>query len=406
MQTIGLKLWSTNTNSYLAESERLYRQGVYDYLELYVVPGTLHTLPLWGSLPIPYIIHCPHFAHGFNLADPAKRASNAQIYSEVKEFADALKARYIIFHGGIDHCIEETAAQLASFHESRALIENKPMKALPKLMGGSFCRGYNLEEISYVQQVAHCGFCLDIGHAACSANSQGIDVYTYIQDFLRLKPAMVHLSDIEDMTSEFDAHPHLGTGELDLSRIIHLLPESCPVSLETIKSAETTLDDFAEDARIFREYAMCFRLRPAQAADMEAVFHLSNEASVRACSIHREPITWDFHVAWYTARLRKETTCPFFIIEQRSTGAFMGQVRLDAQEDGSMLISISLSPEWRGKGLGSAIIRQAIQNAHCSNVTAMIRNDNTVSKRTFEKAGFTHIGRHDELDLYTFHTAS
>ena len=387
MHKLGLKLWSVNTDHYLSEARRLYELGVFDYLELYVVPGSLNALTLWKNLDIPYIIHCPHFAHGFNLADSAKRAFNADIYSEVKRFADALKARYIIFHGGVDHCIEETAAQLAAFHEPRALLENKPMRALPKLMGGRYCRGYSVQEIRYVQDVAHCGFCLDIGHAVCSANSQGIEAYSYIQDFSRLQPTMVHLSDVADMSSEYDAHPHLGTGELDLQRVISLLPQDCPVSLETIKSSPSDLDDFAEDVRIFRECAPIYRIRSATEADIKSVFDLSNDPVVRKSSIHCEPIAWDCHVTWYASRLLRSES-PFFIIEHDATGDFIGQLRLDQQDDGSMLISLSIASEWRGKGIGSSVIRRAIQMTDSKMVTAMIREDNASSRRSFEKAGF------------------
>ena len=133
----GLKLWSINTDSYYEEAKKLYQEGVFDYIELYVVPGSLDSLPKWKVLNIPFIIHAPHFAHVFNLAKKEKEKSNLEIYKEVKQFADELNAPFIIFHGGIDGDINETARQLANFNESRALIENKPYVALPNKMGGA-----------------------------------------------------------------------------------------------------------------------------------------------------------------------------------------------------------------------------------------------------------------------------
>ncbi len=64
----GLKLWSINTDYYLAEARRLYEKGVYSYIELYAVPHTLEHIEKWKKLDIPFVIHCPHSAHGFNLA--------------------------------------------------------------------------------------------------------------------------------------------------------------------------------------------------------------------------------------------------------------------------------------------------------------------------------------------------
>ena len=65
---IGLKVWSTNLDNYAKEALRLYENGYCSYVELYAVPGTFEkTSANWTSLNIPFTLHCPHFAHGFNL---------------------------------------------------------------------------------------------------------------------------------------------------------------------------------------------------------------------------------------------------------------------------------------------------------------------------------------------------
>ena len=35
----GLKLWSDN-EKYISQAEKLYAKKIYDYIELYIVPGT------------------------------------------------------------------------------------------------------------------------------------------------------------------------------------------------------------------------------------------------------------------------------------------------------------------------------------------------------------------------------
>lgn len=252
MYKIGLKLWSINTDCYYDEAIRLYKDGVFDYVELYVVPNSTDTIGKWKKLNIPFIIHCPHFAHGFNMAKVEKKESNLKIYKQVKMFADELSAKYIIFHGGIDGNAEETAKQLASFNDPRALIENKPMVALPNKMGGEFCRGYNPDEIRLIKEVAKCGFCLDFGHAICSANSQGKDVYEYCREFLQFEPNMFHLTDNKDITSPYDTHLHLGTGTLDIDKIKKMLPNDAIVTLETDKLSKENLDDFIGDSKCMR----------------------------------------------------------------------------------------------------------------------------------------------------------
>lgn len=253
MYKIGLKLWSTNTDFYLKEAERLFDMGVYDYIELYVVPETLDTLPQWKRLKVPYIMHNAHFAHGFNLAKKDHEKRNAEIYDQTKRFADELNAQYIIFHGGIDGTVEETARQLSAINDPRALIENKPFVALPNRMGGNFCRGATHDELKLIIETAKCGFCLDVGHAVCSANSQSKDPYSFLRELAGLNPAMFHLSDITDMTSRYDAHPHLGSGQLDIARLKReIFPADAIISVETVKDSKENLNDFEKDSSFLR----------------------------------------------------------------------------------------------------------------------------------------------------------
>lgn len=250
----GLKLWSCNTDYYYAEAIKLYNHGIFDYIELYVVPETLETLSKWRQLQIPFIIHNAHFAQGFNLAKHEKAARNREIYEQTKQFADELNAKYIIFHGGIDGDIKETAKQLASFNEPRGLIENKPFVALPNRMGGEFCRGYNIDEIKLVMDTANCGFCLDFGHAICAANSLNENVYDYCKKFLELNPNMYHLTDLDDISSPYDSHLHLGTGQLDFNRIFDMIPQNSYVTFETIKNSKENLNDFVEDMKWLKNF--------------------------------------------------------------------------------------------------------------------------------------------------------
>ena len=224
----------------------------------YIVPDKLETVSKWKNLKdgesIPFIIHNAHFAQGFNLAKHEKAERNREIYEQTKQFADELGAEYIIFHGGIDGDIRETAVQLALFNEPRALIENKPFIALPNRMGGEFCRGYNIDEIKLVMDTAGCGFCLDFGHAICAANSLGVNVYEYCEQFLKLNPKMFHLTDLDDITSPYDSHLHLGTGQLDFNRILPMIPNNSYVTFETNKNSKESLDDFVDDMDFLNNY--------------------------------------------------------------------------------------------------------------------------------------------------------
>jgi endonuclease IV len=137
--------------------------------------------------------------------------------------------------------------QLKALHEPRALLENKPYRAIPNKSDIKYCRGYNPEEICYAMEETKCGFCLDFAHAVCAANSQNLDIYSYIERFLACAPSYFHLSDVDDLSSEYDSHTHLGKGALNIPWIKRKIGTTCAVTIETEKSNPQSLDDFKKD---------------------------------------------------------------------------------------------------------------------------------------------------------------
>lgn len=225
--------------------------GVYAYVELYVVPDSIENLSGWKNLRIPFTIHCPHSAHGFNLAKPELRAHNRRIFSEVRAFADGLNADYIVIHGGIDGEAVETARQLKNLGEKRALIENKPYKSVPAVMKDKICVGYSKKELELIKAESDCGFCLDFVHGICAANSLKIDHNGYLKDLMSLEPVMFHLTDMTDVHSEIDSHQNLGSGTLDILKMKDFLSESSKITFETPKNSKNSLSDFEKDINFF-----------------------------------------------------------------------------------------------------------------------------------------------------------
>ena len=110
MNQIGLKLFSTN-RQYIKYAVELCNKKVYQYIELYTVPGSYGEYKdEWKNLSIPYVIHAPHTAHGLNLAKSENEKRNMELADEAKRYADYLEADIIIYHPGNDGHIEEAAA--------------------------------------------------------------------------------------------------------------------------------------------------------------------------------------------------------------------------------------------------------------------------------------------------------
>jgi len=241
----GLKLWNTNTDSYLIEAQRLFDKGVFDYIELYIVPENTDKIAKWKKLNIPFDIHAPHYAHGFNLSKPECFEGNMLKMQEVKRYADELNAECIVFHGGSGGSHIETARQLNAINDKRALIENKPFATLP-FVNEPYYIGSKFEEINFIMEKTKCAFCLDIGHCVCAANSFGVEPYSYIEKFLTLKPKRIHLSDIM-IDTQMDEHLHFGKGNLDFAKLANMLPGDICITIETRKESKTNLDDFVLD---------------------------------------------------------------------------------------------------------------------------------------------------------------
>lgn len=249
---IGLKVWSTNLQ-YKDEILRLYREDVFQYVELFVVPGSSDTIPVWKRTLLPIILHAPHSYKGFNPSLPENEEGNIRLLYEVTEFANELKASSVIFHPGINGTIEETIRQYRSFSSrfptvfKNAMIENMPKTGLED----ETCVGYAPQQVARIARETDMEICLDFGHAVAAATAMNVDYKTLISEFLALEPALFHLSD-GHAESVYDEHLHLGQGNLDLGWMLRQLPIDFGVSIETVKDSPDNLDDFVADARFCR----------------------------------------------------------------------------------------------------------------------------------------------------------
>lgn len=246
--TIGLKLWSQNVDL-AARAEELFREGSVGLVELYVVPGTFAgTIGVWRELNVPFMLHCPHAAHGFNLAKAELRDANAGKFSEVRQFADALRAGVIVMHGGNRGSIHETIDQLRGLDDGRICLENKPKVSLT----GGICIGHSPDEVAEIIASAELGgFVLDFGHATCAANSAGVPAFDYIERFMALTPVAFHIGD-GDRTSEKDHHLNFGQGTFDLPGLVSFVPTGATVTIETPTDLRLGLTDFRENAQYLR----------------------------------------------------------------------------------------------------------------------------------------------------------
>ena len=250
---LGLKLWSSNT-FYIKPALELYRQGVFNYVELYVDPGSAEDVPgQWKESGLPFFLHAPHSYSGFNLSRRKCQSENLRILKEVESHRMALYPKFIIFHPGIMGSINETVHQIHDMKKEfpdildLAIIENKPKIGLK----GEVCVGASPEEIERIIEETGLGFCLDVGHAICFAAWAQIGWEDVIHQFMKLGPKVYHLSD-GNINSHTDSHLHYGDGDFELRKIIKLIPSNVYVSVETDKDPKLQLKDFERDVNYLK----------------------------------------------------------------------------------------------------------------------------------------------------------
>lgn len=250
MFNIGLKLGSKDTH-YTNEILRYYEQGIFQYIELFALSGTYeNTISYWKQFNIPYGIHAPHSAAGLNLANIASRTTNNDKIAEAIRFADELKAKYIIFHSGVNGMPEEVVQQLSPFADERFLIENKPIRGLD----GSTCVGSIYSDLKLIIDGIGkgTGFCLDFGHAICAARTLKKEPFEFLNELRKLSPLVYHLTD-GDYSSELDSHLHYGTGSFPLKELLALVPDGGLVTNEAKRNSCKTLEEFKQDSEFLLE---------------------------------------------------------------------------------------------------------------------------------------------------------
>lgn len=253
MPKIGLKLWSTN-DFYIKPAMELYNQKVFDYIELYVVPGSAaQYLNEWRKLALPFILHAPHAGAGFNFSLESCSLENNRLIKEVNVFKEALNPKKIIFHPGVNGSLEETIRQIKFFKEEfpdffkLVVIENKPKIGV----NGESCMGSSPSEIRAILDETKLGFCFDMGHAICYAAWKRVEYENVVDEFIGFKPTMYHISD-GDFHSHVDMHLNFRKGNFDLKKLIPKIPQHACVSIETDKPSKLDLNSFKEDVSYFR----------------------------------------------------------------------------------------------------------------------------------------------------------
>lgn len=130
--------------------------------------------------------------------------------------------------------------------------------------------------------------------------------------------------------------------------------------------------------------------------DIKLVYQWYKDPVTRSMSVNQKAVAYKTFLAKF--KLAEETA---FIMPKiyKVEGRKVAFVSFDNVAIGEVEININMNPEERGKKLSSVIIDTAVKNAFnqgMNKVYARIKQENIISIRAFEKAGFKHIRKDDE----------
>ncbi|MFM5951036.1 MAG: N-acetyltransferase family protein [Micrococcales bacterium] len=137
-------------------------------------------------------------------------------------------------------------------------------------------------------------------------------------------------------------------------------------------------------------------LRLATQEDCRQLFEWRNDPTTVAMSLVSEPVPWENHVRWFDSVLGNPAR---HLLVGEVDGVRCGTVRFDEVDD-TAEISITVSPDFRGQGIGGKLLEVAADWAKnelgLGHIIAQIKATNPASIAIFKKAGY-EITREGEI---------
>jgi len=133
------------------------------------------------------------------------------------------------------------------------------------------------------------------------------------------------------------------------------------------------------------------RVRLANADDASLILNWANDPQVRKNAFSSGIISRHSHAEWFCKRLKDPKNCRIYVIELEN-GLPIGQVRFERQDLG-WEITYALDTTFRGKGLGSKLLKTAIvemeRDKANQTLFGQVKESNKASRKVFEELGFS-----------------
>lgn len=211
-----------------------------DFIEVMAIEGQNYSFLKGLSLPV--VVHVAHHSFGVNFADKTKKDLNTRLIKHAIKLADLVNSKKIIIHMGAisnsDSSEGNAISFLKSFGDKRFLIENLPPYS--PLFGRALCSTH--ESLKNASEILGVGICFDLNHAISCSLENREDYFDLIKRFLELKPAHYHLGG-QRITGGDKTHLSLSESEIDIKKILAILPRDAEITLEVSSDLERVKKD-------------------------------------------------------------------------------------------------------------------------------------------------------------------
>ncbi|WP_029032967.1 GNAT family N-acetyltransferase [Salinimicrobium terrae] len=143
---------------------------------------------------------------------------------------------------------------------------------------------------------------------------------------------------------------------------------------------------------------MILNIRKATEEDCSLLFKWVNNEDVRKNVLNPERINWTKHESWFRKKI-DDPNSVIYILEKDNYP--IGQVRYDRNEEDFWDIDFFIDPNFRSLGFGKKIIELTLGEITGS-VRALVKKDNVVSRKVFEKLGFQGLESKEGIFQYIF----
>ena len=263
--------------------------------------------------------------------------------------------------------------------------QEKPSQILFSYLENGECIGYGgLVHINWIDKNAEISFIINP-----ALEKDGFYKHWKIYLDLLEKVAFEELQLHKIYTYAFDLRPHL-----------YEAVEAVGYVKEAELKEHCYFDGRFISAIIHSKINNSVSIRKAHANDVKITHEWANDEDTRRSSFLSDAIPFDRHEKWWLSKLDNKKTC-YFICEVGQQEA--GIVRFDASDkDNLYTIGITVSPQFRGRGLSDKFLKRACSAFFQSNnnaiVEAYIKKENVASIKAFERAGFQYK---DALTIYS-----